>query len=265
MRLIVLVTLAALTALAVTASAARPTGREEAARRLDPDALGLPEDWLADAAPRRLPERENGLSPKVTSVPGRYPGLSPKFPEGTVPGGTVPSGAVSVPDFSREPGIRQVQQAAIRYAEVMPEKIQRWRTRAAWRAWVPRFTLSLDRDTDTTIGSSSSGGKTTFTVGPEDTSVGLNYDFTWDLADLVWSTAQTSIDVRSRLMVQLRNEILDEVTQLYFERRRLQVEDAAAPVKEPSLRAERSLRIDELTAQLDALTGGDFSARISSS
>lgn len=163
------------------------------------------------------------------------------------------------PPRAQEPTIHDVQVAAIRYAEVMPEKIRNWRARAAWRAWVPRFTLSVDRDTNTTIGSSSSSGKTTFTVGPDDRSVSFGYGFTWDLANLIWNPDQTSIDVRSRLMVQLRNDVLDEVTRVYFERRRLQVEEAMAPVHEPSLRAERQLRIEELTAQLDALTGGDFS------
>ena len=44
---------------------------------------------------------------------------------------------------------------------------------------------------------------------------------------MIFSTEQTSIDVRSRLMVQLRDDILDEVTRLYFERRRLQLELAS--------------------------------------
>lgn len=181
------------------------------------------------------------------------PGVSPP-----PPGAPLADGRFGGVD-AREPGVREVQAAAIRYAEVMPEKIQGWRTLAAWRAWVPRFTLSLDRDSDTTIGSSSSGGKTSFTVGPDDRSVSVGYGFTWDLADLVWNPDQTSIDIRSRLMVQLRGEILDDVTRLYFERRRLQAEYAALPVREATLAAERRLRIEELTAQLDGLTGGYFS------
>jgi len=185
-------------------------------------------------------------------VSATSPGLS------TWPLGDVHTAA----SLAHEPGICDVQQAAIRYAEVRPQKIHRWRTAAAWRAWVPRFTLTLNRNTDRTISSAASGGKTTFAVGPDDRSLSVNYGFTWDLANLVWNPDQTSIDARSRLMVQLRNDILDEVTRLYFERRRLQVEYAMIPVKEPSLRAERSLRIEELTAQLDALTGGYFSKKV---
>ena len=130
---------------------------------------------------------------------------------------------------SREPSIQQVRQAAIRYAEVMPEKIQGWRNRAVWRNFFPRFTLGLDRDKDQTIASSTSGGKTTFTVGPEDESFGLDLGFTWDLANLVWNPDQTSIDTRSRLMVQLRQDLLEEVTRLYFERKRLRLEFQGRP------------------------------------
>ncbi len=182
-------------------------------------------------------------------------GIAAPFPPVTLPARR------ALEQFVAEPTIAQVRATAIRYAEVMPEKIQSWRARAAWKSWIPHFTLSLNRSTDATIGSSSSAGKTTFTVGPDDHSLTVNYGFTWDLANLVWSTDQTSIDVRSRLMVQLRNDILDEVTRLYFERRRLQVEYALAPVKEPTLQAERQLRLEELTAQIDALTGGEFGPR----
>lgn len=169
-----------------------------------------------------------------------------------------PAGPLGSPVVSG-PTIREVQQVAIRYAEVMPEKIERWRSGAFWRNFLPKFTVELDRDRDQTIASSTSGGKTSFSVGPEDESVSLDFGFTWNLADLVWDPAQTSIDVRSRLMVQLRQDLLEEVTRLYFERKRLMSEFEANPTTDPALISERNLRIEELAAQLDALTGGWFS------
>ena len=159
----------------------------------------------------------------------------------------------------QEPSIQEVQRAAIRYGEVMPEKIQGWRAGAVWRNWFPKFTLRLDQNSNTTIASSTSAGKTSFSVGPQDESVGLGFNFTWDLANFIWNPDQTSIDVRSRLMVQLRQELLEEVTRLYFERRRLLNEFQRNPTTDGLLQAERSLRIEELTAQLDGLTGGWFS------
>ncbi|NQT90936.1 MAG: hypothetical protein HQ558_06755 [Candidatus Omnitrophica bacterium] len=65
-------------------------------------------------------------------------------------------------------------------------------------------------------------------------------------------------------MVQLRNDILDEVDKLYFERRRLQIELAANPPKTEKQMALKDLRLQELTADIDSLTGGYFSQNIKS-
>ena len=60
-------------------------------------------------------------------------------------------------------------------------------------------------------------------------------------------------------MVQLRNDVVDEVTRLYFERRRLQVELLTRQPAEPQPALYKALRIQELTALIDGLTGGYFS------
>ena len=62
-------------------------------------------------------------------------------------------------------------------------------------------------------------------------------------------------------MVELREDIINQVTRLYFERRRLQIEmRASGPDAQPVWTYE--LRIAELTALLDGLTGGGFSRSI---
>ncbi len=177
----------------------------------------------------------------------------------------VPAGGPRVPSLEGDqpirvgPPISAVHAAAVRYAEVHPAKISRWRALARWRSLFPSFTIRLDQDRDATIASSTTLGVTRFTVGPEKRTRSLNFGFTWDVADLIWNPDQTAIDVRSRLMVQLRQDLLEEVTRLYFERRRLLAEFAGNPSEDPLLDEERSLRVEELTAQLDALTGGWFS------
>ncbi len=153
-------------------------------------------------------------------------------------------------EFSHEPSIREVQRASIEYADVHPEKIQSWRTRAKVKALLPELSVDYDKTVYTYGGD--------FLIGPYDWGV----NFKWDLADLVWNPSQTSIDVRSRLMVQLRDDILDEITRTYFERRRLQVEMHLLPSSNAGGKVERELRMQELTADLDALTGGYFSAQL---
>ena len=156
--------------------------------------------------------------------------------------------------FSGEPGIREIQQKAIRYAEVYPEKISDWRKQARLKALMPELTLDYDK----TVATGIAGSYDKVLVGPRDWGLSLK----WDIGDLVFSTEQTSIDVRSRLMVQLRDDILDEVTRLYFERRRLQLELASQDSLSPKARSEKELRLEELTASIDGLTGGYLSERL---
>jgi hypothetical protein len=171
-----------------------------------------------------------------------------------------------------EPQISQVQQAAIRYAEVEPEKIARWRRQAAKRAWLPKVTVDMDRDIDRTTSSSiwgtypSNGTPGRYFVGPDDetryNNRNLGVSLTWELGDLIFSDDQTSIDVRSRLMVELREDILDEVNKTYFERLRIKTELDNLSIDDRKKRYEKELRLQELTASLDALTGGYFSQQM---
>ncbi|MFH0826771.1 MAG: hypothetical protein V1923_02615 [Candidatus Omnitrophota bacterium] len=171
---------------------------------------------------------------------------------------------VSPYDTGKEPGIRKVQQAAIEYAEVAPEKIKLWRRQAARKAVLPRVTIGVDRDTSDLW--HWEGGSTTKT---DDDILrrgrdSLDWDITlsWDLSELIWSSDQASIDVRSRLMVELRDDILDEVTKIYFERLRVKNELDSLPIEDRKKRWVKELRLQELTALLDALTGGYFSQHL---
>ena len=59
--------------------------------------------------------------------------------------------------------------------------------------------------------------------------------------------------------MQLRDDILDEVTKLYFERIRVKVELDNLSIEDRKKRLDKELRLNELTAVLDGLTGGSFS------
>ncbi|MCX5703310.1 MAG: hypothetical protein NT066_02295 [Candidatus Omnitrophica bacterium] len=174
--------------------------------------------------------------------------------------------------YKDEPQIKAVQDAAIKYAEVEPEKIARWRKQAAKRALLPRLTVDMDHDNDRTTSSSiwgtysSNGTPGRYFIGPDDETKYDNKNWgvslTWELGDLIWSDDQTNIDVRSRLMVELRDDILDEVTKLYFERLRVKMELDTLGIEDRKKRFEKELKLQELTASLDALTGGYFSRQI---
>ena len=171
--------------------------------------------------------------------------------------------------FDNEPSIKKVQNMAIEYAEVSPNKVKQWRQQAKRKAWLPDLSIGLDGDrnltsSDSTWGSYSSGGQQY--VGSDDktfyNNLGWDVSLSWDLGDIIWNSDQTSIDSRSKLVVELREDILDEVTRLYFERRRIQVELLTRNEQDYQLLVDKQMRVEELTALIDALTGGRFSEEI---
>ena len=84
----------------------------------------------------------------------------------------------------------------------------------------------------------------------------------WRLDKLVMSSEQIRIINESQKTVKLREKLLDEVTRLYFDRRRLQVDQLLKPPRSIEDQIENELRLQEMTANLDALTGGAFSASV---
>ncbi|MBN1869071.1 MAG: hypothetical protein JW847_00625 [Candidatus Omnitrophica bacterium] len=173
------------------------------------------------------------------------------------------------PEFDFEPTINEAHQMAINYAEVSSEKIKTWRTQARRKAWFPKLSVGVDSDRDwsssDSIWGSYTGGGLHY-VGPDDKTrgenIGWDASLSWDLSGLIWSTDQTTIDSRSKLMVELREDILNEITRLYFERRRTQWDLALDESADWRIKAEREMRVAELTALIDALTGGGFSKHI---
>ncbi|MDD4953746.1 MAG: hypothetical protein PHG40_02430 [Candidatus Omnitrophica bacterium] len=166
--------------------------------------------------------------------------------------------------YEDDPGISGVQAAAIKYAEVEPEKVLRWRKQAAKKALLPQVSVGVDRNTTDLWhwegGSTTKSDDDTLRRGRDN----LDWDVTlsWDLSELIWNSDQISIDTRSRLVVQLRDDILDEVTKTYFERLRVKMEMNNLSIEDRQKRLDKELKLRELTAMLDGLTGGYFSSEL---
>ncbi|MCX7926997.1 MAG: hypothetical protein N2606_02545 [Candidatus Omnitrophica bacterium] len=158
-----------------------------------------------------------------------------------------------------EPSILELQEVAVRYAEVSAEKIKLWRKQASRKAYLPTFSVSVNNDITELW--HWEGGSTTKTeddlLRKGKQAIEWDVCLRWDLGDLIWNSAQTSIDVRSRLMVELRNQILEKLNKYYFARKKLQMEQEKLSTSDKHY-LENQLRIQELTAHIDALTAGYF-------
>ena len=166
--------------------------------------------------------------------------------------------------LAREPSALEVQRAAIRYADVGNGKIKRWHFGSRLRALVPGLSLGKDFSVRNNIDIDRAGTNQPdeFIAGPDNTTKGRDISLDWDLGDLIWGSSQTSIDSREKLMVELRNDVVNEVTRLYYERRRLVMSlYLSRPAAEQEF-FDLLLRIDELTSYIDGLTGGYFSKEL---
>ncbi|MCM8775501.1 MAG: hypothetical protein NC930_04025 [Candidatus Omnitrophica bacterium] len=163
-----------------------------------------------------------------------------------------------------EPTVRELQDALIRYNNLAPGKIKRWHAESRLRSLIPTFSVSRDisnaNNIDIDRGSTSDPDR--FIIGPEDVDKDLSLDLRWDLGDFIFNSNQTSIDSREKLMVELRNDLLSEITRIYYERRRVQIEIVFCPAFSEREHLEKLIRMDELTAHLDGMTGGSMSERL---
>lgn len=163
-----------------------------------------------------------------------------------------------------EPTAREIQKKVIRYADVSNGKIKRWHMSSRLAGLLP--TISYGRDFSSANNIDLDRGGTNdpdrFIYGPNDTSRGWDARVGWDLGDAIYSSDQTSIDSREKLMVELRSDLLSEATRIYYERRRLQITLLFNPATSEQTHLENLLRMDELTSLLDGMTNGFLSKRL---
>lgn len=178
--------------------------------------------------------------------------------------------------FKHEPEIGQVQDWTSSYAKVQPQLVERWLAASRGFAALPqvRVAYSLDDDWQNNFrrydinGNPPVSNDGQFSDVLTDADVGqvrrIDVWATWDLDRLVMSSEQIRVINEAQDVVKLREKVLGEVTRLYFERRRLQVDLLLNPKSDLLGQVRDELRLRELTANLDAFTGGRFSESIGS-
>ena len=168
--------------------------------------------------------------------------------------------------WADEPTVRQVQVAAIRYLDLAPERIRALQRGVRRSGWLPRFELRGSyggghrREHDYDEAFTYDAPRLFFDRQEE-----RRRDFiastvlVWDLGDIAYHPESIDVSKEAREIIELRDDVLDEVTQLYFERRRALLQlsgESSAPGDEA---ARLRLRADELASGLDAWTGGWWS------
>jgi hypothetical protein len=163
-----------------------------------------------------------------------------------------------------DPPIERIHRVALDYLDLGPARIGEMRRGVRLRGWLPRVVLagvaSRDRDEGTDVDEAVASGSFYRLVDQDEgraRDAALSLAFTWELGELLYHPEQIDILREAREVIELRDDVLDEITQLYFERSRVLAELASAQAPEEAQRLR--LRAAELAAGIDAWTGGWFS------
>jgi hypothetical protein len=167
-----------------------------------------------------------------------------------------------------EPSIKEVQEAALKFYHADPDTVNSLRTRAQLKSLLPdvnvRFRTGNNRvyiDTfDYITGDPNGlGGTQKPYITQNDDSTGnakeLEFSGAWSFSRLMFNPEV--LDVSS--MAALQEGILKEVTRLYYTRRRLQIDLILSDPTDLEAILSKELRLEEVTANLNALTNNFLS------
>lgn len=188
------------------------------------------------------------------------------------PRSAAPSHATLALEFPgrREPAIQEIFAAALEHLSLRPEWVRNLRHGLAVRGLLPTLDLRLERGR---ILESDLDDDESFVSGDlrrlrdqhrgSQRAVTALVQLSWELGDLAYSEDAVDLSKEARAVIQLRDDVLDEITQLFFERRRVLLElDSLGAGSGGADAARLRLRADELAAGLDAWTGGWFGRRV---
>lgn len=164
-----------------------------------------------------------------------------------------------------EPTVQVVQQVAMRYAALNPEVFQSMKSRSRLQAILPQLTVRATKDDDQESRSLTRFGETntpqdisaTTTLGDD---LQLYAEARWKLNETIFNYQETAVMRENRYSAKERQKLLQTVTQVYFERKRSVLKLAQLKGADREL---ESLKVDQMNAELDALTGGWFSQQLS--
>ena len=174
--------------------------------------------------------------------------------------------ATPMTDTSGEPTIQTVQKVALQYASLHPQIFQNMKSRSRLQAFLPQLTVRATKELDNESRSLTRYGETN---EPQDISatevldddVQLYAEMRWKLNETVFNYQETAIMRENRYSAKERQKLLQTVTQIYFERKRAQLKLANFKGNEEE-HTLLQLKIAQMNAELDALTGNWFSAQL---
>jgi len=163
--------------------------------------------------------------------------------------------------FDDEPEIDWVQEWAVQYAHLSPFEASRLMRHARLRGALPTVRLHARYRSST----SKEWDELDLVDGRDlDNDLSFNLWLEWDLAELAAGADMARALRESRARLELRHAVVSQVTSDYFDRRLLLAEEQLSEGEDAAVIIARRLRVQELDATLDGLTGGRWSRALRS-
>jgi hypothetical protein len=231
----------------------------------DPFCIGLLTLWLAqaDAFAPEPPARGS-----QSSTDGAGHRADEQAPPGRRPRDRRIDPALRRALDAADPPVDALRAAASALALTEPDRARSLVVRARVAGWLPEirggFFRRFARAESVDLGASPTTPLAPVGID-SDNDVRYELRATWDLAKLAFNPDEIGAHFQALRTADARREIESLVIRLYFERRRLKVElgaaDATAMPSSPGMPLSgvtMELRVEEIEAELDALTGGAF-------
>ena len=198
---------------------------------------------------------QDAVAPPLEAPPSAHATLETPDPESDTP--TAADIAVALQRYRHEPSLGDVVTAAIAHQRSNPDRVLALAARARTAGWMPSVKLSARRGQtiDLLAAQTTTTDRNSASTGDD---LVLEAQLMFDLAKVVWSTSEMRVEREFRAERKAEQELVQSITKLYFERRRLQLTrdlGHAADVTD-------ELRILEIEGLLDGFTGGTFSRSI---
>lgn len=175
-----------------------------------------------------------------------------------------------------EPSVVEIQKQALRFAALPTSgDYKRYRLQARLRNLFPSVGFDINStgthsgyyererglSTDISLNNSFDAGRTTRfqNDGRSFKQLGIQ----WNTNELIYDDEIKDILSQARLTANIRENLLDDVTRIYYQRKKLLLETLITPPENIETKLTNQLAVNELTGQLDSRTGGWFSKEIS--
>lgn len=161
-----------------------------------------------------------------------------------------------------DPPVAKVQKAALEHFSVTQDDMSGYRAAARLKALLPSITGSytyddgkLSRIENDRIRATVDPNLPQIIEGRNEIGRAYGASASWDLSSLVFDGNQ----LETYALVGIHEDVLKEVTRLYYTRQHNMLALALSPPNDARARAALMLRTREIEAMLDAMTGGAWS------